>query len=95
MVSPSPPLAWGSRPPAPALQGLIVTDIAVNFRVARFKDGELVTDKRRLALDYLRSYFLVDLLSGVCVDVCWGSAGGVGGVGVGRHAGADLDGGAA
>ena len=43
---------------------LIAIDICVNFRVARFKEGQLVTDGRQLALDYLKGYFLVDLLSG-------------------------------
>ena len=43
---------------------LITCDMALNFRVARYKHGQLVTCKRTLALDYLRGYFTVDLLSG-------------------------------
>ena len=38
--------------------------MALNFRVARYKHGQLVTCKRTLALDYLRGYFTIDLLSG-------------------------------
>lgn len=47
---------------------LIVADIAVNFRVARFKDGQLLTDKRQLAIDYLKSFFFIDLLSALPLD---------------------------
>lgn len=43
---------------------LITCDMALNFRVARYKHGQLVTCKHTLALDYLRGYFTVDLLSG-------------------------------
>ena len=46
------------------LQLLIALDMALNFRVARYKHGQLVTCKRTLALDYLRGYFTIDLLSG-------------------------------
>lgn len=46
------------------MQLLIVVDIAINFRVARYKEGQLVTSKRQLAKDYLRLYFWVDALSG-------------------------------
>jgi len=49
---------------AHAPQLLIVLDMALNFRVARYKHGQLVTCKRTLALDYLKGYFTVDLLSG-------------------------------
>jgi hypothetical protein len=42
---------------------LVAIDICLNFHVARFKDGQLVTDRRQLALDYLKGYFFVDLLS--------------------------------
>lgn len=52
--------------PSP-LQALIAVDIAVSFRVARYKDGQLVTDKRQLAIDYLKGYFVVDVLSGGCL----------------------------
>lgn len=38
--------------------------MALNFRVARYKHGQLVTCKRTLALDYLKGYFTIDLLSG-------------------------------
>lgn len=35
-------------------QFLIAIDIVLNFHVARYKDGQLLTDKRELAIDYLR-----------------------------------------
>jgi hypothetical protein len=60
------PLSWSF---CLLLQFLIVADIAVNFRVARFKDGQLLTDKRQLAIDYLKSFFFIDLLSGECCVV--------------------------
>ncbi|KAL4458838.1 hypothetical protein ABPG75_013703 [Micractinium tetrahymenae] len=47
---------------------LIAMDIAINFRVARYKEGQLVTSKRQLAMDYLRLYFWVDLLSALPLD---------------------------
>ena len=51
-------------PPPPPSQFLIVCDMAISFRVAKYQDGELVTGKRELALDYIKSYFFIDLLSG-------------------------------
>jgi hypothetical protein len=47
---------------------LIVLDMALNFRVARYKQGQLVTCKRTLTLDYLRGYFMIDLLSVLPLD---------------------------
>ena len=49
------------RPLCP--QALILIDISVNFRVARFKQGQLVTGRRELALSYLKGLFFVDLIS--------------------------------
>lgn len=40
--------------PAAMPQFLIAIDIVLNFHVARYKDGQLLTDKRELAIDYLR-----------------------------------------
>lgn len=54
----------GPRPVTAAPQLLISADMALNCRVARYKHGQLVTSKRALALDYLKSYFCIDLLSG-------------------------------
>lgn len=45
------------------LTALITIDICVTFFVARFVEGELVTDLRQLAKNYLKLYFWVDLLS--------------------------------
>ncbi|PSC76146.1 potassium NKT2 [Micractinium conductrix] len=50
------------------MMALIAVDIAVSFRVARYKDGQLVTDKRQLAIDYLKGYFVVDVLSALPLD---------------------------
>ena len=47
---------------------VILVDICVNFRVARYKDGRLVTNPRELALSYLRDFFFVDILSIIPFD---------------------------
>lgn len=38
----------------------------VNFHVARYRAGHLVTDRRQIALGYLKGLFIVDFLSGEC-----------------------------
>jgi hypothetical protein len=43
---------------------LIFCDICISFRVAHYTDGQLVTDKKAIALGYLKSYFIIDVLSG-------------------------------
>lgn len=45
------------------LTALITIDICVTFFVARFVEGELVTDLRQLAKNYLKLYFWIDLFS--------------------------------
>lgn len=59
---------------------LIVVDMVVSFNVARYVNGELVTDRRQLARNYLRLIFWVDLLSIVPFEeialACAGLAGG-------------------
>jgi hypothetical protein len=47
---------------------LILVDIAVSFNVARYVNGELVTDRRQLARAYTRLIFWVDLLSIIPFD---------------------------
>ncbi|KAL4435944.1 hypothetical protein ABPG77_000706 [Micractinium sp. CCAP 211/92] len=47
---------------------LIAIDVVLNFRVARYKEGQLVTSKRQLAKDYLRLYFWIDTLSILPLD---------------------------
>ena len=44
--------------------GLIMVDMCISFRVAKFKHGRLLVDKQEIALDYLKTYFLIDLISG-------------------------------
>jgi hypothetical protein len=46
---------------------LFVVDIPINFRSTYINEGtdELVTQPRRIALHYFRSWFLIDLLSAI------------------------------
>lgn len=60
----------------PCTQSLIAVDIVISFRVAHYKDSQLVTDKKAIAVDYLKTYFFIDLLSGgqgglVGVELVW------------------------
>lgn len=45
------------------LTALITIDICVTFFVARFVEGELITDLRQLAKNYLKLYFWIDVFS--------------------------------
>ena len=51
---------------------LFMCDLVLNFFISYLdEDMHVVTDHRRIACQYLRSWFLVDLLGGFPVDACF------------------------
>jgi len=47
---------------------MFMADMIVNFRTSFVHDGELIVDARRIAVNYLRGWFLIDAVSAIPFD---------------------------
>ncbi|XP_059054216.1 potassium voltage-gated channel subfamily H member 8-like isoform X3 [Achroia grisella] len=56
------------------VEALFITDILLNFRTTFVsKKGEVVSDSKAIALNYIRSWFVVDLLAALPFDLLYAS----------------------
>lgn len=48
---------------------IFLADLIVNFFRAYYKDGQLIVDKKRIAVHYVKTWFIIDLVSCVPFDM--------------------------
>jgi hypothetical protein len=47
---------------------MFMADMLINFRTTYMHNGELIVDPRHIAVNYLRSWFLIDAISAIPFD---------------------------
>lgn len=48
---------------------MFIADILINFRTTYLHNGEVVADPRKIALNYMRSWFLIDSAAAIPFDL--------------------------
>jgi hypothetical protein len=69
--------AGGKQPEVPDILSIIdmfvdimfIADILINFRTTYLHNGEVVVDPRKIALNYMKSWFLIDTAAAIPFDL--------------------------
>ena len=54
---------------------MFVADILINFRTTYISDGEIITDPRKIALNYARGWFIIDAVAAIPFDLLFSGLG--------------------
>jgi len=48
---------------------MFIADILINFRTTYLHNGEVVSDPRKIAVNYIKSWFLIDAAAAIPFDL--------------------------